>query len=65
MVVLALRLFFAVAYLISTIKNKLLPHKKSEENNPYDNWYVMAMFNWVLFFVLIILAAFLVYGYMK
>ena len=53
---LGMLLVAGVVYLISVIKNKLLPHKKSEENNPYDNWYVMAMFNWVMFFVIIALA---------
>ncbi|MFK8302010.1 hypothetical protein ACI75Y_03790 [Capnocytophaga stomatis] len=45
-----------VFYLISAIKNKLLPHKKSEQESPYTHWYLTAMLNWVLFFVIIALA---------
>ncbi|WP_404811640.1 hypothetical protein ACIRNY_07085 [Capnocytophaga canimorsus] len=53
---LGMLLVAGVVYLISVIKNKLLPHKKSEEESPYAHWYLMAMFNWVMFFVIIALA---------
>ncbi|MFJ1408507.1 hypothetical protein [Capnocytophaga canimorsus] len=52
---LGMLLVAGVVYLISVIKNKLLPHKKSEEYNPYAHWYVTTMINWVLFFVVIVL----------
>ncbi|MFJ1431192.1 hypothetical protein ACILE2_10395 [Capnocytophaga canimorsus] len=53
---LGMLLVAGVVYLISAIKNKLSPHKKSEEESPYAHWYLMAMFNWVMFFVIIALA---------
>ncbi|AWL78713.1 hypothetical protein [Capnocytophaga canimorsus] len=53
---LGMLLVAGVFYLISAIKNKLLPHKKSEEESPYAHWYLMAMLNWVMFFVIIALA---------
>ncbi|MFJ1261154.1 hypothetical protein ACILDS_00440 [Capnocytophaga canis] len=57
---LGMLLVAGVVYLISAIKNKLLSHKKSEENNPYDNWYVTTMLNWVLFFVVIVLGMYVI-----
>ncbi|MFK8288733.1 hypothetical protein ACI76W_05710 [Capnocytophaga canimorsus] len=53
---LGMLLVAGVFYLIAAIKNKLSPHKKSEEESPYAYWYLMAMFNWVMFFVIIALA---------
>ncbi|GIM58922.1 hypothetical protein CAPN007_11300 [Capnocytophaga canimorsus] len=57
---LGMLLVAGVFYLISAIKNKLLPHKKSLEESPYAHWYLMAMFNWVLFFVVIVLGMYMI-----
>ncbi|MFJ1329637.1 hypothetical protein [Capnocytophaga canimorsus] len=57
---LGMLLVAGVVYLISAIKNKLSPHKKSEEYNPYAHWYVTTMLNWVLFFVVIVLGMYMI-----
>ncbi|ATA91883.1 hypothetical protein CGC56_06705 [Capnocytophaga canimorsus] len=57
---LGMLLVAGVVYLVSVIKNKLLPHKKSEEYNPYAHWYVTTMLNWVLFFVVIVLGMYMI-----
>ncbi|CEN49449.1 hypothetical protein [Capnocytophaga canimorsus] len=57
---LGMLLVAGVVYLISAIKNKLLPHKKSLEESPYAHWYLMAMLNWVLFFVVIVLGMYMI-----
>ncbi|AEK24338.1 hypothetical protein [Capnocytophaga canimorsus] len=57
---LGMLLVAGVVYLISAIKNKLSPHKKSEEYNPYAHWYLTAMFNWVMFFVVIVLGMYMI-----
>ncbi|MFK8302011.1 hypothetical protein ACI75Y_03795 [Capnocytophaga stomatis] len=49
-----------VFYLISAIKNKLSPHKKSQEYNPYAHWYVTTMLSWVMFFVVIVLGMYMI-----
>ncbi|MFJ1431193.1 hypothetical protein ACILE2_10400 [Capnocytophaga canimorsus] len=61
---LGMLLVAGVVYLIAAIKNKLSPHKKSEEYNPYAHWYVTTMLNWVMFFVTIALAMFMIGRYM-
>ncbi|MFK8305248.1 hypothetical protein [Capnocytophaga cynodegmi] len=57
---LGMLLVAGVFYLIAAIKNKLSPHKKSEEYNPYAHWYVTTMLNWVLFFVVIVLGMYMI-----
>ncbi|CEN42558.1 conserved membrane hypothetical protein [Capnocytophaga canis] len=57
---LGMLLVAGVVYRISAIKNKLSPHKKSEEYNPYAHWYVTTMLNWVLFFVVIVLGMYMI-----
>ncbi|MFK8288734.1 hypothetical protein ACI76W_05715 [Capnocytophaga canimorsus] len=57
---LGMLLVAGVFYLIAAIKNKLLPHKKSLEESPYAHWYLMAMLNWVLFFVVIVLGMYMI-----
>lgn len=57
---LGMLLVAGVVYLISAIKNKLSPHKKSEEYNPYAHWYVTTMLNWVMFFVVIVLGMYMI-----
>lgn len=57
---LGMLLVAGVFYLIAAIKNKLSPHKKSEEESPYAHWYLMAMLNWVMFFVVIVLGMYMI-----
>ncbi|MFJ1364993.1 hypothetical protein ACILDU_00925 [Capnocytophaga canimorsus] len=57
---LGMLLVAGVVYLISAIKNKLSPHKKSLEESPYAHWYVTTMLNWVLFFVVIVLGMYMI-----
>lgn len=59
----AMVLLIVIDSLMTSIKHKLMPHKKPKENIRYINWYLFAMINWVVLLLMIIVFLLMVYGY--